>query len=40
MKKDKYLNKTTISILSAVAIIIVGGLILKMIADSESRVDY
>ncbi len=38
--KKKFLNKTSISILSAVAIIIVGGLVLKIIADSQSRVDY
>ena len=38
--KKKFLNKTSISILSAVAIIIVGGIVLKVIADSQSRVDY
>ena len=38
--KKQFLNKKSISILSAVAIIIVGGLVLKIIADSESRVDY
>ncbi len=38
--KNKMLSKTSISILSAVAIIIIGGLVLKIIADSQSRIDY
>ncbi len=38
--KNKKLSKTSISILSTVAIIIVGGFVLKLIADSQSRVDY
>lgn len=40
MKKKKLLNKTSISILAAIVIIIAGALALKFIADSESRVDY
>jgi len=36
-KKKIQLNKTTTSILLSVAIIIVGGLIFKAIADSESN---
>ena len=41
-KKKIQLNKTTTSILLSVAIIIVGGLIFKVIADRESnaRIDY
>ncbi|MEP7252454.1 MAG: hypothetical protein ABI683_08740 [Ginsengibacter sp.] len=40
MKTKKLLNKISIPILSAIVIIIAGALTLKMIADSESRVDY
>jgi hypothetical protein len=36
-KKRIQLNKTTTSILLSVAIIIVGGLIFKAIADRESN---
>jgi hypothetical protein len=41
-KKQIKLNKTITSILLSVAIIIAGGLILKVIADSESnaRIDF
>jgi hypothetical protein len=41
-KKKIQLNKTTTSILLTVAIIIVGGAIMKVIADKESnaRIDY
>ena len=38
--KKKALNKSTIAILSVVAIIVAGAIALKVIADSESRVDY
>ena len=42
LKKKIQLNKTTTSILLTVAIIIVGGIIFKVIADSGSnaRIDY
>ena len=42
LKKKIQQNKITSSILLSVAIIIVGGLILKVIADKESnaRIDY
>ncbi len=40
MKKKKFLDKKSIPILSAIAILIAGALALKIIADSESRVDY
>ena len=42
LKKKIQLNKTTRSILLSVAIIIVGGLVLKVLADRESnaRIDY
>ena len=39
-KKKVQLNKTTTSILLSIAIIIVGGIVLKVIADSQSKVDY
>jgi hypothetical protein len=41
-KKKIQANKTTTSILLSVAIIIAGGLILKVIADRESnaRIDF
>ncbi len=38
--KNKVFNKSTITILSVVAILVAGALALKAIADSESRVDY
>ncbi len=38
--KKKALNKSSIAILSVVAIIVAGAIALKVIADSESRVDY
>ncbi len=38
--KNKAFNKKTITILSAIVILVAGALALKMIADSESRVDY
>ena len=37
LKKKIQLNKTTTSVLLSVAIIIVGGLILKVMADKESN---
>jgi len=42
LKKKVKLNKTNTSILLSVAIIIAGGLILKVIADKESnaRIDF
>ena len=42
LKKKIKLNKTTTSLLLTVAIIIVGGIIFKAIADAESnaRIDY
>ncbi len=40
MKNKKGFNKTTITILSAVVILVAGALALKMLADSETRVDY
>lgn len=38
--KKKIVNKTTITILSVVALLVGGALALKAIADSESRIDY
>ena len=38
--KNKALNKSTIAILSVVAVLIAGAIALKVIADCESRVDY
>ena len=37
LRKKIQLNKTTTSILLSVAIIIVGGLIFKVIADRQSK---
>jgi hypothetical protein len=39
-KKKIKLNKTSTSILIGVAVILVSGFLLKVIADSQSRVDY
>ncbi len=39
-KKLKASKGNTFPILFAGAIIIVGGLVMKLIADSQSRVDY
>ncbi len=38
--KKKLLNKTSVSILTALGIVVGGLLLLKAIADSESRVEY
>ena len=38
--KKKKTNRKAVSVLVAVGIILVGGLLLKKIADSQSRVDY
>jgi hypothetical protein len=38
--KRKIANKKSVSILLAVAIIVVGGLILKKVADSQSKVEF
>lgn len=38
--KKKSLNKKNLPAFSVIAVFIAGALILKLIADSQSRVDY
>jgi hypothetical protein len=38
--EKKILNKKNIPVLRTLAIVIMGGLLLKVIADRQSRVDF
>lgn len=38
--KKKLLNDTTIPVYATIALLVIGSLVLKFIADSESRIDY